>query len=134
MSVYGTTPETKSTSECGMGAIGDYMGSFIGEVSCSANGFNSFYSDFKSYGYKSGLTIQAMPYDWRRPAYYNDLQFRLERTVKFMRQLTGNFNQIFFNLFKIIKASANLKFVKKNLFYVLEVKIYYKCLIDLRRI
>lgn len=84
---YGNTSATKQYSQCGSASIRDISGLF--HFGCDAEGFGKFIRSFENLGYQNGLSIQAIPYDFRKGVIYNDFGEIFKRSLKLMRNLTG---------------------------------------------
>lgn len=88
VSVYGMTPKTKKTSECGDNAIRDL--SPVNKMFKFGSRYFATYIDiFKKAGYVGGLTMQSAPFDWRKYYQDNKLAKNLEGYVDDLYDLSG---------------------------------------------
>ena len=60
-------------------------------------------------GYRIGLTLQALPYDWRKSIYENDVSEKFEFMIEKMYSLTGKKVSIIAHSFGNINTLHNLK-------------------------
>ena len=79
----GQTPETKSTSECGFSAVEDLM------PGGKSPEYRIIKETLQNAGYIAGLTMQAMPYDWRLTYTLHNLDVRFQTTIEELYQITG---------------------------------------------
>jgi len=98
-SVKGFTPQTQGykASECGTTAIENLIDGLIDPE------MTQYYKDFiirlKDMGYKSGLTLQALPYDFRLPSGYDLASKGLPNMIKKLKDLNNK---------KVIVASHSM--------------------------
>jgi hypothetical protein len=83
----GFSPATRTSSRCGFDAISGILPSLVQKE--DQKGFNKFRIHLESMGYKIGLTIQAEPYDWRRPYYDNEVHHEFNALIEEMYKVTG---------------------------------------------
>lgn len=81
--VEGTSPKTntKATGKCAWEAISN-LG--LGGTADETKGFSGFRTFFENAGYKNGLNLQALPYNWRLDFKDNDLKTRFPKVIKEM--------------------------------------------------
>lgn len=84
---YGNTTGTKQYSECGSASMRDISGVF--HFGCDSEGFGKFFKSFENLGYQNGLSLQAIPYDFRKGVLYNDFGEIFKKALKLMRNLSG---------------------------------------------
>jgi hypothetical protein len=85
----GETRETQHNSECGFDSI-TYLVDFDYGVDVQVMGyFDNLKVAFHGAGYRAGLTMQALPYDWRKGYRENNLDYKFERTVDLLHEITG---------------------------------------------
>lgn len=74
-----------------MEAIVDIGGSDIinKELSCSTAGFSKLIAQLETMGYQSGLTFQAIPYDWRKSLVSGETQNTIPKSIKSLYRNTG---------------------------------------------
>lgn len=85
---HGNTNETFYKSKCGYDALGDLRG-WKGRFP-QINALKPFLDSFEYMGYLPGLTIQAIPYDFRICASINkDFAKRFKPVVKNLHKITG---------------------------------------------
>jgi hypothetical protein len=80
--IYGNTEETKGDSQCGRKALT----SFYGE---EATLYAYFMRHFDKMGYINGLTMQTIPFDFRRRPTENHFPKNMRLSLKIMKYLTG---------------------------------------------
>lgn len=85
----GLSPETttKATSDCGMEAVTDLAPTLI-QISGYSQ-YRDLYAVLKNAGYISGLTVQALPYDWRISYKDNSLNQIYPKVLKRLWENTG---------------------------------------------
>ena len=83
----GFTPGTRTNSRCGFDAISGVLPSLV--ITEGQKGFNKFRIQLESMGYKIGLTLQAEPYDWRRPYYDNEVHHEFNALIEEMYKING---------------------------------------------
>ena len=84
---FGNSESTKESSHCGLSAVRDITG--IIHYGCDSEGFGKFVESFENLGYQNSMTLQAIPYDFRKGVMFNDFERILKRSLKFMHDLTG---------------------------------------------
>lgn len=63
---FGNTSSTREYSDCGINAITNLAGfSRFVKGKCDVKGMTRLINSLKTMGYQSGVTMQAVPYDWR---------------------------------------------------------------------
>lgn len=85
----GETRETRFNSQCGFDAISFLVDFNIGIDLKVMGYFDNLRVAFLGAGYRVGLTMQALPYDWRKGYKDNNLDFKFERTVDLLHEITG---------------------------------------------
>lgn len=86
---FGNTNETVKHQQCGITAYGEMMevpAVTLPRIMASWIFMNTF---LRSMGYRSGLTLQMLPYDFRYPIQYNDASYTLLRSLQLLNALTG---------------------------------------------
>ncbi len=88
-SVKGFTPQTDSfqNSECGTTSVEDLVDLLI--VPEGAQYFRTIINRFKDMGYRSGLTLQAAPYDFRLSVGFDWVSQNLGAMLKKLKQVTN---------------------------------------------
>ena len=85
--IMGNTPKTKGTGECGVKVVSDlspYPIQFkITKV------FGPLFTRMKKMGYVSGLTFQALPYDWAKSYRNNEFNQRFPSNLRRLNRLTN---------------------------------------------
>lgn len=86
---FGETPDTQHNSSCGFSSI-TYLVEFDYGLDIQVMGyFENLRSAFHNAGYRAGLTMQALPYDWRKGYRENNLDFKFERAVDRLHEISG---------------------------------------------
>lgn len=85
----GQTPKTKSGSECGFKAIQDLLPISNIKPAKSAALFRIIKENYLKAGYLPGLTMQALPYDWRVSYRDNALSYKFKPVLESLYQVTG---------------------------------------------
>ncbi|EAR82529.1 lecithin-cholesterol acyltransferase (macronuclear) [Tetrahymena thermophila SB210] len=87
---YGNTPKTKSKSECGANAIRDFTDDpIMKQTTESLNGFHNLIDALEQLGYQSGLSFQALPYDFRQSVAENETKRLIKSAINSLFSLTG---------------------------------------------
>lgn len=88
--VLGASKETNTlkTSNCGFDAITDILPLKIIQTHESGY-FDNLKTAFEDAGYKIGLTLQALPWDWRLGYQMNDLHWKFSKVVNKLSEITG---------------------------------------------
>lgn len=84
---HGNTPQTKSKADGGLGAITDILP--VPLQTMETRGFKGIGQYLKSMGYQTGLTLFAIPYNFLATYVANEVGYTLERTVRYVYELTG---------------------------------------------
>ena len=84
---YGETRKTLKDSDCGIQSVSNMLGKDL--LALSTEQFDNFFKNLEFLGYKSGLTMQAIPYDWRRMYQDNGVSEKWDRVIQDMVDLTG---------------------------------------------
>ena len=79
--IYGDTQETKATSECGRRAMTTTFGYPSNEY--------ALMTLFEKMGYVHGVTLQSVPYDFRRSGPRNEIQQNMKFALKQVNYYTG---------------------------------------------
>ena len=84
----GLSKETRTNSRCGYDSVCDLV-----PLGSLAPAIYSVYTQFRetleARGYKIGLTLQAMPYDWRQAYYNNEIHREFRSIVSDMAAING---------------------------------------------
>ena len=85
----GMTASSAATSKCGFEAISNLLpvASFLQPT--KYKGFDKLRTTLESMGYKTGLTLQPLPYDWRKSFLQNEVSQKLEQMVDVMHAIAG---------------------------------------------
>ena len=88
-SVKGFTPQTDGykNSECGTTAIQDLIDGLIDPEATQY--YRAIIARYKDMGYRSGLTLQAAPYDFRLSAGFDWVSQNLGATLKKLKEVTN---------------------------------------------
>ena len=84
---YGNTPKTYSDAAAGFSAISDIM-PLPFQLGGSA-AFKNLDKRLTNIGYQKGLSLFAIPYDFRLTYLAGTVQYTLERTIRYAYELTG---------------------------------------------
>lgn len=85
VSVYGNTANTRSRAQCGFRAIEDMVtGPFKLKIFSQFKGLKEKY---QSMGYIIGLTMQALPYDWRENVHENGIAPKFKNIIQSMHNM-----------------------------------------------
>jgi Lecithin:cholesterol acyltransferase len=84
----GLSKETRRSSRCGFDAICELvpLGSLAPKV---YSVYTQLREKLEGRGYKIGLTLQAMPYDWRQAYYNNEIHREFKNIISDMASITG---------------------------------------------
>ena len=104
---YGFTPGTKAKNFCGAAAIVDLLNLSIQTV--DSVGFKLAISSLEEMGYISGLTFQALPYNFFLTYHKNEFQLNFAKTLKRLRDFTGKRTVIYAHSFGNINTLHALK-------------------------
>ena len=85
--IFGDTPGTKALSDCGNAAISDF--SPFSFPILGTTYFTDILAKLKSMGYKSGLTLQSLPYDWSLSIRNNKISERFKNTLLRLNKLSN---------------------------------------------
>lgn len=80
--VFGDSQETKGESQCGRKSITSFAGEKL-------TLYGHFFKNLDNLGYVSGLTVQALPYDFRRRATRNGFVQKFKLSLKIIKYLTN---------------------------------------------
>jgi hypothetical protein len=83
----GFSPGTRTTSRCGFDAVSGTLPSSVAPD--KERGYAKFRIALEDMGYKIGISLQAMPYDWRRPYYDNEVHHEFNTLIGEMVSITG---------------------------------------------
>jgi hypothetical protein len=85
----GFSPGTRTNSKCGFDAICDILpvAAFLSPALYKV--FEKFRINLEGMGYRIGLNLQAMPYDWRRPYYDNEVFHEFTKILEEMVSING---------------------------------------------
>jgi hypothetical protein len=87
---YGNTPKTSNNNQCGLGAIAELTDDrIIKMIGCDHKGFSNMGALLKGMGYISGLTFQAIPYDYRKDIISSNAHSIITKTVENLYAITG---------------------------------------------
>lgn len=86
---FGLTESTLSKSRCGFDAISSIMPVLDILTPKKYLLYDSLRVELESRGYRAGLTMQAMPYDWRLSMHKNQVAQKMEKIIEKMNQVTG---------------------------------------------
>eukprot|EP01016_Furgasonia_blochmanni_P017559 TRINITY_DN20296_c0_g1_i1.p1 TRINITY_DN20296_c0_g1~~TRINITY_DN20296_c0_g1_i1.p1 ORF type:complete len:493 (-),score=125.04 TRINITY_DN20296_c0_g1_i1:34-1512(-) len=75
-------------NQCGFKSVVDLLVLAFYEPAFSKE-FKDIWEAVEPLGYQMGLTVQAIPYDFRKSMRTNEANYTLERSIRFMRDLTG---------------------------------------------
>lgn len=90
ISPMGYTKETRTNSRCGFDAISQLIGiAFDFLLPKSMGVFQKFREALERAGYKVGLTAQALPYDWRKAFYDNEVGLHFITMAERMVDMIG---------------------------------------------
>ncbi|CAD8112423.1 unnamed protein product [Paramecium sonneborni] len=91
----GNTPKSID-NQCGTTAIQEIAtDSLIKAASCAPKGYSVFSDALKNMGYIPGLTMQAVPYDFRKSIAASESQQYIKKSVETFYRLTGKKTYIF---------------------------------------
>ncbi|EGR29598.1 lecithin-cholesterol acyltransferase, putative [Ichthyophthirius multifiliis] len=86
----GNTPETKSQSNCGVYAITNFINiPMINVATCVSGGYSRLVYTLEAMGYQSGLTFQAIPFDFRLTVQQSETQVIIPKAIDHMYKMTG---------------------------------------------
>lgn len=105
--VEGTSPgtKTKATGKCAWEAISN-LG--LGGKADETKGFAGFLTFLENAGYKNGVNIQALPYNWRLDFKENDLKTRFAKVITEMYNNLGKKLVIYAHSFGNYQTVLNL--------------------------
>jgi Lecithin:cholesterol acyltransferase len=85
----GMTTHSAGSSKCGFEAISNLLpvASFLQPT--KYKGFDKMRTTLESMGYKTGLTLQPLPYDWRKSFLNNEVSQKLEKMIDVMYAIVG---------------------------------------------
>lgn len=84
---YGNTVETKPQSNCGFDSVYDMAG--IKGIVKKTSPYKKFLDTLEYLGYTNGLTMQIIPYDFRKNMKLNGHLPKFERSVSELHRITG---------------------------------------------
>mmetsp|Transcript_19609 Transcript_19609/g.22527 ORF Transcript_19609/g.22527 Transcript_19609/m.22527 type:complete len:699 (+) Transcript_19609:34-2130(+) len=84
---YGNTPETYFDADGGFNAVQDMLPFPI--QTQGTKEFRGLADNFVKMGYQKGLSLFAIPYDFRLTHMANSVRYTLERTIRYAYELTG---------------------------------------------
>jgi len=85
----GFTPETRKASRCGFDAISNLVPLASSLLPAKFRQFDLLRESLEKMGYRIGLTLQALPYDWRLSMHDNGLAQKLPALIDRLHSLTG---------------------------------------------
>lgn len=109
--VFGFTEKTKDKGECGTGAIINLLPNTQNVLS---GNFSALMIALKRIGYVSGLTMQAMPYNFFYSYQYNEFRINLYRNLIRLRRITGKKVTIVGHGYGNINILFNLSFLSQS--------------------
>lgn len=87
---FGNTTATRNYSDCGINAITNLAGfSKFVKGKCDVKGMLRLINSLKVMGYQSGVTMQAVPYDWRPSLQDSDTPGRIVNAIRHLHKVTG---------------------------------------------
>ncbi|EAS04696.2 lecithin-cholesterol acyltransferase (macronuclear) [Tetrahymena thermophila SB210] len=87
---YGNTEQTKNDSKCGANSVRDFTKNpILKKMSCAIRGFGNLIDLLEVMGYQSGLTFQALPYDFRQDVSQSDTQTLIPKVIDHIYEMTG---------------------------------------------
>lgn len=89
ISSVGFTPETRKNSRCGFDSISNLVPLSASVLPTKFRQFDKLRESLEKMGYRVGLTLQALPYDWRLSMHDNGLPQKLPKLLERMASLTG---------------------------------------------
>jgi hypothetical protein len=89
VTAMGLTESTRLDSKCGFDSMSNLLPLLDVLTPRKYKMFEILRTSLEARGYKVGLTLQALPYDWRKTFYSNDITDRFERVVTDMYRITG---------------------------------------------
>ena len=89
ISPMGMTPKTSSSSRCGFDSISNLLPVYNILNPAEYKAFEKLRLSLEAKGYKTGLTLQALPYDWRHSIKANQVSAKLEGMLKRIFEITG---------------------------------------------
>ena len=101
--VNGDTKNSKSISNCGERAVESNFG--------YPSGSYSMMTVWKEMGYINGLSLQAVPFDFRKSGLRNDISNKLKFALKMVTKFTGKKSYLFSHSY----GNNNVMFALKNL-------------------
>lgn len=84
---YGNTPETFKYANGGFGAVSNLLP--LPVQTSETKGFAGMAKYLTKLGYQTGLSVFALPYDFRKTHRANSISYTLERTIRYAYELTG---------------------------------------------
>lgn len=84
---YGNSEKSQSAADSGFPAISNLLPLPI--QTATTIGFAGFDTYFTALGYQKGLSLFAVPYDFRLTHLANSVSYTLERTIRYAYELTG---------------------------------------------
>lgn len=100
-----TGTKTKATGKCAWEAISN-LG--LGGSADATKGFSGFLTFFENAGYKNGVNLQALPYNWRLDFQDNDLKTRFPKVITEMYNNWGKKIVIYAHSFGNYQTVLNL--------------------------
>jgi len=118
----GLSESTRSDSKCGFDSISNILPLLDILTPRKYKIFEILRTHLEARGYKVGLTLQAVPYDWRKTFYSNDITERFEsvltdmyrisgKKVSFVAHSMGNMNML--NMMRTISQEKKDKMIKR---------------------
>lgn len=86
----GLTESSRQNSKCGFDAITNLVGDTLSKyLPNKVKAFELLRTQLENAGFMNGLTMQALPYDWRKTFYHNEVGQKFENIAKKIVVLTG---------------------------------------------
>ena len=111
--LYGNTPDTNQYKDCGVGAISDLLPLSL-QISTTV-GFTDIVSSLKYLGYVSGLTLQAIPYNFYLSHKNNEVSKMFTAHLKRLNKLTGKKTTVIAHSMGNLNALYNLDRMKPEM-------------------
>lgn len=87
---FGNTTISRDYSDCGINAITNLAGfSRFVRGKCDVKGMLRIINAMRAMGYQSGVTMQAVPYDWRPSLEESDSPGRIINAIRHLHKVTG---------------------------------------------
>lgn len=82
---YGNSQYTKEYSHCGSSSVREIGGLF--HLGCDSEVYGKLIKSLENLGYQNSLTLQALPYDFRKGVLYNNFENTLKKTLNLMNTI-----------------------------------------------